>query len=159
MLPRRRPIGPRPRPKVTKAEGRGRPSDRCADPPPAALLDGIAKFNRQEYWEQHETLEELWIEEGDPVRHLYQGILQIGVAFHHWLRGNYRGADLLLERGLGYLQPFRPACMSVDVERLVMETAACHADLRRLGPKRMLQYDSARFPLVHRIEMDEENGP
>ncbi len=152
------PPDPRPKPRVTKAAGRGRGSARCADLPPPELLHGIAQFNRQEYWDQHETLEDLWIEEDDPIRHLYQGILQIGVALHHWGRTNYRGADLLLERGLTYLQPFRPACMGVDVERLVMEAAACHTELRRLGPRRMMLFDRSTFPLVHLIETAAEKG-
>ncbi|HWO93353.1 MAG TPA: DUF309 domain-containing protein [Dehalococcoidia bacterium] len=139
------------RPAVTKAAGRGKGSSRCSDPPPDGLLRAIDQFNRGEYWEQHETLEDIWIEEADPVRHLYQGILQVGVAFHHWRRSNFRGADLLLERGLTYLQPFRPSCMGVDVERLVMEAAACHAELRRLGPRRMALFDPARFPRVHLV--------
>lgn len=55
----------------------------CAEPPPSLLLEGIAQFSRGEYFEPHETLERLWRAETRPVRHrLYQGILQIGVAFH-----------------------------------------------------------------------------
>ena len=33
-------------------------------------------------FEQHETLELLWRAERRDIRYLYQGILQIGVAFH-----------------------------------------------------------------------------
>ena len=60
----------------------------CDEPPPAQLLEGIAQFNRGELFEQHETLELLWRAERRDVRHLYQGILQIGVAFHHLRRLN-----------------------------------------------------------------------
>ncbi|PYQ91631.1 MAG: DUF309 domain-containing protein, partial [Acidobacteria bacterium] len=28
----------------------------CDEPPPAALLEGVAQFNRAEFFEQHETL-------------------------------------------------------------------------------------------------------
>lgn len=146
------------RPPVSKEAGRGRGSALCGEPPPGELLAGVAQFNRGEYWNQHETLEELWIEEADPVRHLYQGILQVGVAFHHWGRGNFRGADLLLERGIAYLQPFRPLCRGVDVERLITDAAACHAELRRLGPRRMLHFEATRFPKVHLVGASPENS-
>ena len=63
---------------------------RCDDAPPDALLHGIEEFNRQEFFEQHETIEAIWIHEADEVRYLYQGILQVGVGFHHWRRGNWR---------------------------------------------------------------------
>jgi hypothetical protein len=75
--------------------GRGQPSRRCGDPPPARLRQGIEEFNRGQFFEQHETLELEWIEEADPVRYLYQGILQVGVGFEHLRRGNayWRGGS------------------------------------------------------------------
>ena len=69
---------------------------RCDDPPPDALLHGIEEFNRQEFFEQHETLELLWRDTRTPDRALYHGILQIGVGFHHWRNGNFHGATVLL---------------------------------------------------------------
>ena len=86
-----------------------------ADVPPAALRAGIEQFNRGEYFECHETLEALWLAEPTPLRRLYQGILQVGVALHHLRAGNYRGASGLLARGIGYLEPFAPCCLGVDV--------------------------------------------
>jgi CheY-like chemotaxis protein len=66
--------------------------------PPAQLCAGIAQFNAGEYWECHETLEGLWIAEPRPVRDLYQGILQIGVAFHHLRCHSHAGALKMLRR-------------------------------------------------------------
>src|SRR4051812_18903953 len=86
-----------------------------ADVPPAALRAGIEQFNRGEYFECHETLKALWLAEPTPLRRLYQGILQVGVALHHLRAGNYRGASGLLARGIGYLEPFAPRCLGVDV--------------------------------------------
>ena len=126
-----------------------KPNDCSSMEPPAALIAAIKQFNDGEYFDAHETLEELWIEETGDVRRLYQGILQVGVAFHHWRNGNFRGADSLLERGIAYLQPFRPHCMGIDTERLIADAAACHAELRRLGPRRISQYDPARFARIH----------
>jgi uncharacterized protein len=42
----------------------------CDEPPPPDLLKGIAQFNRGEYFEQHETLERLWMVERRDVRRL-----------------------------------------------------------------------------------------
>ena len=81
----------------------------CEEPPPPELLEGIAQFNRGEYFEQHETLELLWRAERRDVRYLYQGILQIGVAFHHLRRLNHHGTVYMLTRGPRYLAPFAPA--------------------------------------------------
>ncbi|TMF62260.1 MAG: DUF309 domain-containing protein [Chloroflexi bacterium] len=128
-----------------------RRTGRCADPPPAALLRGIEEFNRQEFFEQHETLEGIWIKEPDAVRYLYQGILQVGVGFYHWRRGNWRGAVAKLGHGLAKLEPYRPACMTIDVERLVVETAALRELLERRGPTDLPPFPPPRLPRVHRI--------
>lgn len=108
----------RKRPAIGKI-GRGRPSEHCVEPPTPALLRGINEFNKRQFFECHETLEEAWIEETDPLRYLYQGILQVGVGFYHLRRGNFRGASGLLARGLELLRPFAPDCMYVDVARLI----------------------------------------
>ena len=123
---------------------------RCDDPPPLELLHGIEEFNRQEFFEQHETLEGIWIREPDAVRYLYQGILQVGVGFYHWRRGNWRGAVAKLGQGLTKLQPYRPACMTIDVERLVRETTALREKLERRGPDDPLPFPPADLPRVHR---------
>lgn len=124
---------------------------RCDDPPPAALLAGIDEFNRQKFFEQHETLEAIWINEPDAVRYLYQGILQIGVGFYHWRRRNWRGAVAKLGQGMAKLEPYRPSCMTIDVERLVTETAALRAELDRRGPNDLPPFPPPRLPRVHRI--------
>ena len=59
---------------------------------------------------------------------LYQGILQIGIGFEHLRRGNPRGAQRLWRRGISSLEPFKPGCMKVDVDRLVADTERCLAD-------------------------------
>ena len=124
---------------------------RCDDPPPDALLHGIEEFNRQAFFEQHETLEVIWMHEPDEVRYLYQGILQVGVGFYHWRRGNWKGAVAKLGHGLAKLEPYRPACMTIDVERLVRETAGLRAELETGGPDHLPPFPPPRLPRVHRL--------
>jgi uncharacterized protein len=128
--------------------GRGERSARCSDTPPERLRRGIEQFNRGEFFEQHETLEEEWIAERDPVRYLYQGILQIGVGFEHLRRGNPAGARALWLRGIGYLEPFRGGCMNVDVDRLVAATKRCLAELERVGDGGLERFDDGLIPRV-----------
>jgi predicted metal-dependent hydrolase len=115
----------------------------CEEPPPPELLEGIAQFNRGEYFEQHETLELLWRAERREIRHLYQGILQIGVAFHHLRRLNHHGTVYMLTRGARYLAPFAPACQRVDVAALLRDAAAALREVDRLGPSRLAEFDWA----------------
>ncbi len=120
----------------------------CDEPPPPKLIEGIAQFNRGEYFEQHETLELLWRAERRDVRRLYQGILQIGVAFHHLRRRNHHGTVYMLTRGPGYLAPFAPRCQGVNVDRLLRDAAAALVEVRRLGPQRLGEFDWRLAPKV-----------
>lgn len=121
---------------------------RCSDPPPEALVHGIEQFNAGEFFEQHETLELLWRDANAPVRGLYHGILQVGVGFHHWRRGNFHGASVLLEEGIERLRPFAPTCQTVDVAALVADAIAARERLVALGPERMGEFDLASAPRV-----------
>lgn len=122
----------------------------CLEPPPPGLLAGVEQFNRREFYECHDTLEELWMAEERPIRCLYQGILQIGVAFFHMQRGRYLPAVTLLERGSGYLEPLAPRCMTLDVAGLLAGAARCLAELNRLGPEGLSDFD---WSLVPRVEI------
>src|SRR3982074_1358618 len=118
----------------------------CDEPPPPRLLEGIAQFNRGEFFEQHETLELLWRAERRDVRYLYQGILQIGVAFHPLRRLNHHGTVYMLTRGPNYLAPFAPRCQRVDVAALLRDAAAALQEVERLGPARLAELGWARAP-------------
>jgi predicted metal-dependent hydrolase len=117
-------------------------------PPPAQLLRGIEQFNAGEFFEQHETLELLWRDTAAPVRHLYHGILQVGVGFHHWRGRNFHGASVLLEEGVERLRPFAPICQTVDVAALIADATSAREKLIALGPERMSEFDLANAPRV-----------
>lgn len=123
----------------------------CDEPPPALLLEGIAQFNRGAFFEQHETLELLWRAETRDIRYLYQGILQIGVAFHHLRKRNHHGTVYMLTRGQGYLAPFAPRCQRVDVQALLDAAAAALDEVKRLGKDRLHEFDWSLTPKV-RVE-------
>ena len=121
--------------------------------PPAGLLKGIEEFNRGSFYECHDTLEALWVAESRPVRQLYQGILQVAVAFYHLQAGRFRPVVTLLTRGSKYLEPFAPACMGVDVAGLLRGAARCLAQVQVLGAERLHEFD---WSLVPEIEMAEQ---
>ncbi len=79
------------------------------------LERGIREFNTREFFECHETLEELWQKYLEPDRELIQGIIQIAVGYHHQLRNNSVGALKLLRRGLQRVEKFSPAHFNLDL--------------------------------------------
>ena len=90
-------------------------------------------FNRGDFFECHEVLEDLWqpLSPG-PEKTFLQGLLQVGVAFHHWKNGNLTGARNLLTSGLAKLQTVHgnPAYQPpIPLEKLLI---ACHTLLETL---------------------------
>jgi predicted metal-dependent hydrolase len=123
-------------------------TDWCAEPAPPLLRRGIEQFNRGEFFEQHETLEELWRAELRPVRDLYQGILQIGVAFHHLRRNNFHGTVYMLARGPMYLSRVPDTCQQIDVAALRAAAARALNAVQTLGPDRLHEFDWSLVPRV-----------
>ena len=116
-----------------------------------ALAKGVREFNAWRFYDCHETLEDVWRAEDGRLADFFQGIIKAAAAFHHLLRGNHRGAVNLLGHALTLLAPYRPACLGVDVQRLIDEASACYERVRGLGPKRIGEFDRSTIP---RIKME-----
>ena len=107
---------------------------------PNAIL-GIQHFNKGEYFEAHEEPETAWRAETDEIRDLYQGILQAGVTYLHITRGNYNGAVKVYRRSQRWLVKWPEICRGVDVGQLRRDLDAAIAEVRRLGPTRLGEFD------------------
>jgi len=118
----------------------------CEQSPPGELLRAIDEFNRGDWFDSHETLEDLWAGEVGEMRDFYQGILQVAVALHHWRGGNFKGAVSLLARGSEYLRRVRPVCQGVDVSGFVAAADRMREDLTALGAERMSVLDHSLIP-------------
>ena len=104
-------------------------------------------FNAHEFFEAHEVLEDLWREASGSDRELYQGILQIGVGFHHLSNGNYHGAITLLERGIARLRKLNPdECQEIDCASLINASRLCREQLVALGPTRINAFEKGLIP-------------
>lgn len=121
----------------------------CDEVPPDLFYVGLEQFNRREYFEQHESLEEIWIEDPRPLRRLYQGILKVGVGFYKLKLGNYRGTVNHIRGGIAYLERFDDDCLGVEVARLIREATKVLRRVEELGPDRLGEFDLAALPTVH----------
>ncbi len=60
------------------------------------MAEGIKLFNEQKYWECHEALEDVWMEDRqDPTRNVYWAVIQVAAACIH-----YRDQNLIGARGM-----------------------------------------------------------
>ncbi len=84
-----------------------------------ALEEGVSLYNSGHFFECHEVLEEIWLEEDGKDKAFLQGIIKIAAAFHHYKKGTYRGMLDLLIAGRGALEPFKPAYLGVELEHFL----------------------------------------
>lgn len=88
------------------------------------LRRGIELFNRGEFFEAHEALEDVW--RAAPVEHKkrLQGLVQIAVALHHHSTGNLAGMRSVMERGVQNLAEEPGDLCGVKVTELLQSLAA-----------------------------------
>ncbi len=113
-----------------------------------ALAKAVREFNSWRFYDCHETLEDVWRAESGDLADFYQGIIKVAAGFHHLLRGNHKGTVNLLGHALTLLEPYRPSCLGVNVQRLLDEAGACHQRVRELGPKRLGEFDRSALPQI-----------
>lgn len=56
------------------------------------MTKGVELFNQGKYWECHEEVEDLWLEEASPVRNVYWALIQIATSLYHYEGNNEVGA-------------------------------------------------------------------
>jgi len=114
-------------------------------PLPALAQKAVEQFNAGEFFEQHETFEALWRAEPGPIRQLYQGLLQVGVAYLQIQRKNYDGARKLFQRAWQYLNALPDVAQGIDVAQFRADARAAQETLEQLGPARIEEFPTAYF--------------
>lgn len=63
------------------------------------MEEGIRLFNEQKYWECHEALEDVWMEDRqDPIRNIYWAVIQVAAACIHYRDSNLIGAQGMMTK-------------------------------------------------------------
>jgi predicted metal-dependent hydrolase len=114
------------------------------------FLKGIEEFNQGLFFECHETLEEIWLEEHGEERSFYQGIIQIAAGYFKWQQGVPAGAIKLWHSGLEKIEPYGPVYLGVNVEafaQAVKENLAALEAVQRGGG----EYPALNIPALFRV--------
>ena len=114
------------------------------------LQKGIEEFNQQLFFECHETLEEIWLEERGEDRKFYQGIIQIAAGYFKLQQGVPAGAIKLWRMGLEKIEPYSPVYLGVE---LASFSAAVRQNLDELEALQKTSTDSPAVtaPTLSRI--------
>ena len=86
------------------------------------LVKGIDEFNNRLFFECHESLEEIWLEEHGEDRAFYQGLIQVAAGYLKWEQGVLIGAIKLWRTGLEKLEAYPGIHLSVDLASLIDAT-------------------------------------
>lgn len=113
---------------------------------------GIKLFNQGKYYPAHEPLEEAWMATPSPERDLYQGLLQIGLAYYQINQENFRGALKMFRRGHRSLDPLGNSLLGIDVQKLRENAREVEAELRRLGPDRVSELQGKLIKPVPEVD-------
>ena len=108
-------------------------------------IEGLKLFNKKQFFEAHEELEDAWRDEKGSIRYLYQGVLQAAVTYLHITRGNYEGALKLYERCMKLLKDYPDVCRGIQVGKLKIDLNNVIQEVQRLGRERINVFDTSRF--------------
>lgn len=113
------------------------------------FLKGIEEFNQERFFECHETLEEIWLEDHSEDRKFFQAIIQIAAGYFKLQQGVPAGALKLWRTGLEKLEPYAPVFLGVNVEFLVSAVkdhlARLEADPQNNGAELLSQPPTIHF--------------
>lgn len=85
-----------------------------------AFWRGIDCFNRRQFFDCHEVLEEIWLQEPEDEKPFYQGLIQVAAGFHHFCeKQNLRGALSLIGAGAEKLRRYPPHYHEIDLGGLL----------------------------------------
>ena len=84
----------------------------------AGFQRGLELFNRGEFFDAHEVLEDVWRAAPAAEKRFLQGLIQVAVGLHHYSRGNLAGARSLLARANRNLSAYSPRHGGIELAKL-----------------------------------------
>ena len=83
--------------------------------------EGLTYFKSGEYFEAHESWEELWSDFYLKDRRFVQGLIQLSVSFVHLENNNLKGAKSLLDKCKEKFLEFDEPQRGIDIKKLLEE--------------------------------------
>lgn len=109
-------------------------------------------FNRGEYYEAHDVLEDLWLEQGRaaPDHGFHKALIQVAGAFVHAQKGRPGPAMALLRLARSYLGAYPSTHHGLDVRLLLDRCEAWESGVLAAGTSAMLGGPSPQVALAPR---------
>ena len=81
------------------------------------IKKGLLLFNKEQFWECHEELEDVWMEYShDPIKYISWAIIQVATSLYHVRNENLAGAHGMLSKAVQKLKK----CEELRIETKVL---------------------------------------
>ncbi|ACF13981.1 protein of unknown function DUF309 [Chloroherpeton thalassium ATCC 35110] len=101
------------------------------------FLTGIKQYNNKDFFESHDTWEEIWHELRGTDRLFVQGLIHSAIGLYHLSNGNWKGARHQFEKCEKKLSAYLPAYRGLNVQAFLKH------------------HELVCLPLTHKIEKNE----
>ncbi len=124
------------------------------------LIEALSLFNRRYYWETHEVLEEVWLQEAAPLKTYLQGLIQGAATLYHVLNANPTGVLKLSESALQKFANFPETYHGIFHGNLLQALKEYQKQAREILAQDRAGFDYTRLPyLLHGKSMTVPTEP
>lgn len=97
------------------------------------MREGVELFNEQKYWECHEALEDVWMEDRqDPARNVYWAVIQVAAACIHYRDSNLIGAQGMIYKAKEKFRRCRDQHILTDIAFKFLDWEELEADVMKI---------------------------
>ena len=122
---------------------------------PQEFYQAIDLFNHRYFWECHEVLEDVWMEEIGDQKRFYQGLIQAAAAFYHVLDNNPRGVLRLGREAIKKLDPYKHLVGLETLTHLIERLNYYSTAAEQVEAGKETQFDLSQLPqLVFKTSND-----
>lgn len=86
-------------------------------------LEYFELFNERYFYDCHEVLEDLWLDNDGDSRKFYQGLIHLATAYQHLFRRNRAGCEARFRTALKYLEPYGEYYEGLDLMKVRVNVA------------------------------------
>ncbi|MGI8905322.1 MAG: DUF309 domain-containing protein [Candidatus Sumerlaeaceae bacterium] len=104
-------------------------------------------FNERYFYDCHEVLEDLWLDNDDSSRQFYQGLIHLATAYQHLFRGNMPGSEQRFASTLEYLGGYPERYEGLQLQSLRDNITKWQNRLDTRGGG-VVQYRDAEVPVL-----------
>lgn len=113
---------------------------------PVEFFQGIELFNKRYFWECHEVLEDIWMDEIGDQKRFYQGLIQAAAAMYHVLDNNPRGVIRLALEAQKKLKPYHKIVGLEALTELHEKLGYYVAEAEKIEQGKEAQFDLSQLP-------------